>query len=157
MITAMLSIWIPGMRKLCSQFSDEGKKRIQKSQQYTQILVGKFKEKCNQMNDYRHNLYQRFRSNEAGRTLDQESDRANSSSPKKMAEIIITPDTKTNGLFEDLELIIQLVIDQSTLKMKIVSKKGIGIAHSCVDLFKFNGENHQTSMDSEIAVYNMFN
>ena len=31
--------------------------------------------------------------------------------PKKMAEMIITKETKTNGLAEDLELIIQLVID----------------------------------------------
>jgi len=64
MITAMLSIWIPGMARLVSDFSHEGRKRIQKSQSYSQILIGRFKEKCNQMNDYGHNLYQRFRSSE---------------------------------------------------------------------------------------------
>jgi len=66
-----------------------------------------------------------------------------------MAEIILTPDTKTNGLLEDLELIIQLIIDQSTLKLKIMSKKGLSIAHSCVDLLVLE-KDQQLSTDSPL-------
>ena len=42
-----------------------------------------------------------------------------------MVEIIITKDYKTNGLMEDLELVVQLIIDQSTFKLKIISRKGL--------------------------------
>jgi hypothetical protein len=51
-----------------------------------------------------------------------------------MAEIILTRDTKTSGFMEDAELIIQFVIDQATLKMKIIGRKGTCLMNQCFDV-----------------------
>ena len=53
----------------------------------------------------------------------------------KVAEMIITKEIKTNGLIEDLEIVVQLIIDQASLKLKIISKKGISVVRQVVDLF----------------------
>mmetsp|Transcript_35736 Transcript_35736/g.34768 ORF Transcript_35736/g.34768 Transcript_35736/m.34768 type:complete len:183 (-) Transcript_35736:1321-1869(-) len=44
---------------------------------------------------------------------------------EKVVEIVITPDKLTTGMFEDFQLIIQLVIDQFFLTLKVLSKKGM--------------------------------
>ena len=56
---------------------------------------------------------------------------------EKVSEIIITKEIKTNGLIEDLEIVVQLVIDQSTLKLKTLSKKGIKVISQVVELHSF--------------------
>lgn len=55
-----------------------------------------------------------------------------------MAEIILTRDTKTSGFMEDAELIIQFVIDQATLKMKIIGRKGTCLMNQCFDVMSYD-------------------
>ena len=40
------------------------------------------------------------------------------------AKMVITTDHSGFGFFEDLELVIQLIIDQACLKMKLVARRG---------------------------------
>lgn len=51
-----------------------------------------------------------------------------------LSQMVFTPDNHTNGLLEDMELIIQLVIDECTLKMKVGTKKGLNAATRVFDL-----------------------
>ena len=60
--------------------------------------------------------------------------------------MIITKETKTNGLMEDLELVIQLIIDQSTLKLKAISKSGMNLSQSLINLVDFNKPEDNNSL-----------
>jgi hypothetical protein len=88
--------------------------KMKKTMNYSQIFFGKLKE-----------TFKKIGSDEENQ-------------PTKVAEMIITKDNKSNGLMEDLELVIQLIIDQSTLKLKAISKSGITLSHTLVNLVDFN-------------------
>jgi hypothetical protein len=88
-ITAVLSIWIPGLVKAFQASGQE------EAREYTEIIFGQISQLCQ---------------------VDEKQ--------SKVAEMTITKEMKTNGLVEDLEIIIQLFIDQTTLHMKVITKKG---------------------------------
>ena len=125
-VSAVLSLWVPGMRKLVSDFHGYTQK---KTYDYREIVFGKFKDE----ND-----------GESSPKLKQQ---------QKVVEMVISKDNMSNGLIEDLELIFQLVIDVGTYKLKCISKKGLNIVSRCVELFDYkdcDAQNIDSMMFSRI-------
>lgn len=50
---------------------------------------------------------------------------------------MVSPDYLNNGFLEDIELVIQLVMDQGNMKLKMICKKGANVAKEVLDVLKF--------------------
>ena len=128
-VTAVLSIWVPGLVKVVSNLSSDASETVHN---YNQIVFGRLRDREQTLSESNQDNLSPLRVTE---------DEMMPQKEVKMAEIILTRDTKTSGFLEDAELIIQFVIDQATLKMKIVGRKGTCLMNQCFDVVSYDGRN----------------
>lgn len=145
-VTAVLSIWVPGLVKVIGNLSSDAGDTIHN---YSHIAFGKLRNDENSAADS-YSGDSPFRMTEEA---------VNTKKQVKMAEIILTRDTKTSGFMEDAELIIQFVIDQATLKMKVVGRKGSCLMNQCFDIVSYDRSSdpvQETSIDGNTIGMRVF-